>query len=112
MWPFTNNFPREDIYSMISLDPLHQVIKGTFKDHLMIWVIYYICAKNSESEANCILDELDHQYMINYLISFSYNVNDTGLPLLPIFHTFTTFLKNIVAVLGFLSLVLDSMYIA
>ena len=56
-----NNFPRVDIHSMISPDLLHQVIKGTFKDHLMTWVVHYICAKNSESEANCILNQLDHQ---------------------------------------------------
>ena len=48
---------------MISPDLLHQVIKGTFKDHLMTWVIHYICAKNLESEANHILDELDHRYI-------------------------------------------------
>ncbi|THH10643.1 hypothetical protein EW146_g8310 [Bondarzewia mesenterica] len=33
--PFTANFPRADIHELISFDILHQIIKGTFKDHLV-----------------------------------------------------------------------------
>ncbi|KAG1830978.1 hypothetical protein DFJ58DRAFT_719599 [Suillus subalutaceus] len=36
--PFTNDFPRADIHELIALDLLHQLIKGTFKDHLVEWV--------------------------------------------------------------------------
>ncbi|KAH6893862.1 hypothetical protein BKA70DRAFT_1376094 [Coprinopsis sp. MPI-PUGE-AT-0042] len=36
--PFTRDFPRADIYEMLSSDLLHQVIKGTFKDHLVTWI--------------------------------------------------------------------------
>ncbi|KAI9452719.1 hypothetical protein BJY52DRAFT_1205620 [Lactarius psammicola] len=36
--PFTLDFPHADIYEMISPDLLHQVIKGTFKDHLVTWI--------------------------------------------------------------------------
>ncbi|KAF8802194.1 hypothetical protein BYT27DRAFT_7226532 [Phlegmacium glaucopus] len=36
--PFTHDFPRADIYKILTPDLLHQVIKGTFKDHLVTWV--------------------------------------------------------------------------
>jgi hypothetical protein len=36
--PFTEEFPRADIYELIAPDLLHQIIKGTFKDHLVTWV--------------------------------------------------------------------------
>ncbi|KAJ7038606.1 hypothetical protein C8F04DRAFT_951033, partial [Mycena alexandri] len=32
--PFTDGFPRADIHELLSVDLLHQLIKGTFKDHL------------------------------------------------------------------------------
>ncbi|EGN93687.1 hypothetical protein SERLA73DRAFT_156242 [Serpula lacrymans var. lacrymans S7.3] len=38
--PFTNNFPRVDIHKTLVPDLLHQVIKGTFKDHLVSVRIY------------------------------------------------------------------------
>ena len=53
-------FPRADIHSIIFPDLLHQVIKRTFKDHLVTRIVNYIYATNTESEANCILDKLDH----------------------------------------------------
>ncbi|KAG1763021.1 hypothetical protein EDD22DRAFT_979524 [Suillus occidentalis] len=37
-WPFTNDFPHADIHKLLSPDLLHQIIKGTFKDHLVDWV--------------------------------------------------------------------------
>ncbi|KAK0432102.1 uncharacterized protein EV420DRAFT_1655982 [Desarmillaria tabescens] len=36
--PFTFNFPHADIHEMMSSDLLHQIIKGSFKDHLVEWV--------------------------------------------------------------------------
>ncbi|KAH9005470.1 hypothetical protein EDB86DRAFT_3061736 [Lactarius hatsudake] len=36
--PFTNDFPRACVYELLSPDLLHQLIKGTFKDHLVQWV--------------------------------------------------------------------------
>ncbi|KAM6491500.1 hypothetical protein JOM56_013069 [Amanita muscaria] len=40
--PFTHRFPRANIHELISPDLLHQVIKGTFKDHLVAWVCDYL----------------------------------------------------------------------
>src|SRR6266852_1649323 len=59
--PFTNNFPRADIHELLSPDLLHQLIKGTFKDHLVTWVNDYIKAKYSTREANRILDDIDQR---------------------------------------------------
>lgn len=33
--PFTHGFPRADIHTLLSLDLLYQLIKETFKDHLV-----------------------------------------------------------------------------
>ncbi|KAJ7916694.1 hypothetical protein B0H13DRAFT_2231598 [Mycena leptocephala] len=46
--PFTRDFPRADIHEMLSSDLLHQVIKGSFKDHLVTW-------------ADAIMDEIDRR---------------------------------------------------
>ncbi|KAJ3565394.1 hypothetical protein NP233_g7656 [Leucocoprinus birnbaumii] len=40
--PFTTAFPRADIHELLAPDLLHQIIKGTFKDHLVDWVEQYI----------------------------------------------------------------------
>jgi hypothetical protein len=36
--PFTHHFLCADIYKLLAPDLLHQLIKGTFKDHLVVWV--------------------------------------------------------------------------
>lgn len=59
---FTDDFPRADIHEMIAPDLLHQVIKGTFKDHLVTWVGEYLKkTKGSESAANAVIDEIDRR---------------------------------------------------
>ncbi|KAF9790878.1 hypothetical protein BJ322DRAFT_998750, partial [Thelephora terrestris] len=59
--PFTASFPRADIYELLSPDLLHQVIKGTFKDHLVTWVEEYLKIVHGPSEGSRLLDEIDHR---------------------------------------------------
>lgn len=60
--PFTNDFPRADIYELITPDLLHQVIKGGFKDHLVTWVCDYLENKHGKTRAGAILDDIDRRY--------------------------------------------------
>ncbi|KIM80298.1 hypothetical protein PILCRDRAFT_9821 [Piloderma croceum F 1598] len=48
--PFTHCFPRADIYDLLSPDLLHQVIKGTFKDHIVMWVNQYLMEEHGEAD--------------------------------------------------------------
>ncbi|KAJ6574091.1 hypothetical protein B0H19DRAFT_1341063 [Mycena capillaripes] len=59
--PFTRNFPRADIHEMLSSDLLHQIIKGSFKDHLVTWVGEYLYLEHSKAEADAIMDEIDRR---------------------------------------------------
>ncbi|KAJ6524384.1 hypothetical protein DFH09DRAFT_1286341 [Mycena vulgaris] len=59
--PFTQDFPRADIHEMISSDLLHQVIKGTFKDHLVTWVGEYLYLTHTKAVADGIMDEIDRR---------------------------------------------------
>ena len=60
---FTSEFPRADIQRMLSLDILHQLIKGGFKDHLVDWVEKYLFHTHSKSSAEKILDNIDQRYV-------------------------------------------------
>lgn len=59
--PFTNDFPRADIHELIAPDLLHQIIKGTFKDHLVTWVEEFLVITHGRRQANRILDDIDHR---------------------------------------------------
>ncbi|KAJ7106760.1 hypothetical protein C8R44DRAFT_545237, partial [Mycena epipterygia] len=59
--PFTHDFPRADIHELLSPDLLHQVIKGTFKDHLVEWVNEYLHATHGEARALEIIADIDHR---------------------------------------------------
>jgi hypothetical protein len=43
-------------------DLLHQVIKGTFKNHLVMWVNEYLYKEYGEARANAIIEDIDHRY--------------------------------------------------
>ena len=62
--PFTSDFPRGNIYEMISPDLLHQLIKGTFKDHLVTWICDYLVIQHGERHAGVILDDIDRRYVL------------------------------------------------
>ncbi|KAJ7255147.1 hypothetical protein C8J57DRAFT_1437087 [Mycena rebaudengoi] len=59
--PFTWDFPRADIYELLSPDLLHQVIKGTFKDHLVAWVGNYLEAEHGKAKAKKIMADIDRR---------------------------------------------------
>ncbi|PSR70614.1 hypothetical protein PHLCEN_2v13502, partial [Hermanssonia centrifuga] len=57
--PFTNDFPCADIHELLAPDLLHQIIKGTFKDHLVTWVGKYLMHTHGETAGNTILNDID-----------------------------------------------------
>ncbi|KDQ60110.1 hypothetical protein JAAARDRAFT_125829 [Jaapia argillacea MUCL 33604] len=59
--PFMHGFPRADIHQLISPDLLHQVIKGTFKDHIVTWVNEYLVLKHGEARAFQIIEDIDRR---------------------------------------------------
>ncbi|KAJ7093512.1 hypothetical protein C8R44DRAFT_989924 [Mycena epipterygia] len=59
--PFTNDFPRADIHELLSSDLLHQVIKGTFKDHIVSWVNEYLHSEHGEKRAFEIIQDIDRR---------------------------------------------------
>ena len=61
--PFTHDFPRADIHELISCDLLHQIIKGTFKDHLVTWVGDYLEGFHGKSKAAKIMADIDRRYV-------------------------------------------------
>ena len=54
-----DSFPCADIHELIAPDLLHQVIKGTFKDHIIDWVTQYIQESHPKAHAAEILADID-----------------------------------------------------
>ncbi|KAJ6613995.1 hypothetical protein B0H10DRAFT_2165190 [Mycena sp. CBHHK59/15] len=59
--PFMRDFSHVDIYELLSLDLLHQIIKGTFKDHLVEWVNQYLHEQHGEARTLESIADIDHQ---------------------------------------------------
>ena len=63
------NFPRADIYELLTPDLLHQVIKGAFKDHIVTWIEDYLEIVYGSSKASQILDEIDRRYVATFYLA-------------------------------------------
>lgn len=62
--PFTNDFPQADICCLLSPKILHQLIKGTFKDHLVDWVKKFLVKMHDQTQADIILNDIDWQWVL------------------------------------------------
>ncbi|KAG2101879.1 uncharacterized protein F5147DRAFT_746938 [Suillus discolor] len=65
--PFTNDFPHADIHELLSPDLLHQIIEGTFKDHLVDWVEEYLTITHGAHHAAEIMDDIDRRIAAVYI---------------------------------------------
>ncbi|KAG2070606.1 hypothetical protein BDR04DRAFT_1118298 [Suillus decipiens] len=58
---FTNDFTHGNIHELITPDILHQLIEGTFKDHLVKWVGQYLQHVHGTKEAERIQADMDQR---------------------------------------------------
>ncbi|KIO12257.1 hypothetical protein M404DRAFT_20081 [Pisolithus tinctorius Marx 270] len=57
--PFTDDFPCTNICQLLAPDLLHQLVKGTFKDHLVKWVGKYLELEYGKTGAKEWLADID-----------------------------------------------------
>ena len=60
--PFTAGFPHANIHELLAPDILHQIIKGTFKDHLVAWVEAYL-KKHYKNNFEAVMADNDYWYV-------------------------------------------------
>ncbi|KAG2037872.1 hypothetical protein BDR03DRAFT_982058 [Suillus americanus] len=60
--PFTTYFLHANIHKLLAPNILHQIIKGTFKDHLIKWVDEYLVITYGKAQAELIWADIDHRY--------------------------------------------------
>ena len=60
--PFKVFFPQAEFHELLLLDLLCQVIKGTFKDHIVSWVNDYLVIQHGENKVKEIIDDIDCRY--------------------------------------------------
>jgi len=58
-----SQFPCADIHQLLAPDLLHQLIKGTFHDHLVTWVIEYLEAYHGKTTSAKVLADIDRRYV-------------------------------------------------
>ncbi|KAG1833244.1 hypothetical protein DFJ58DRAFT_719454 [Suillus subalutaceus] len=59
--PFTAYFQRADIHDLLAPDILHQIVKGTFKDHIVDWIGQYLIIIHGEAGAERIWADIDRR---------------------------------------------------
>jgi hypothetical protein len=86
--PFTAYFYGADIHELLSPDLLHQIIKGTFKDHLVDWIEAYINSAFDRARAAQILADIDRRYASHVFRVLLYLHSDTASQLRHPFQAF------------------------
>ena len=56
---FTHEFPCADIHELLSADLVHQIIKVTFKDHIVMWVNEYLMEEHGKAAVLAIIADID-----------------------------------------------------